>query len=95
MDVGAISLGSMPAVWTTARPVGTVETSRQFDAMIWQVLLQSGAFPMGLEDQGGEWGVMGGVLTQVLADELSRQYELGFGQAVLAQAKSQTGGEGV
>jgi hypothetical protein len=82
MDVGSISMLAMPL----AAPDGVAKTDagRQFESLLWQMLLEHGAFPAEAED-GGMWSVMGGVVTQVLADELARENDLGFGRALLAQ----------
>jgi hypothetical protein len=83
MDVGGMSMLALPPPAATG--TAPADVGRQFESLLWRMLLESGAFPVASQDDGGVWSVMGGVVTQVLADELARENDLGFGRAMLAQ----------
>lgn len=84
MDIGNVSMLALPAATPDSARSGDV--GRQFESLLWQMLLENGVFPADAGNDGGMWSVMGGVVTQVLADELARENDLGFGRALVAQA---------
>lgn len=89
MNIEAISQFAMQPPVTGTGISSPADAGRQFDAMVWRMLLESGAFPGVTGAEEGEWSVLGGVLAQVLADDLAGQYELGFGRLLLSQADKQ------
>lgn len=89
MNIDAVSQFAMQAPLPAQSSLTGADAGRQFDAMVWRMLLESGAFPGVAGAEDGEWSVLGGVLTQVLADDLAAHYELGFGRLLLTQAGTQ------
>lgn len=89
MNIDALAQFAVATPLPAPGSLTAADTSRQFDAMVWRMLLGSGAFPGVVGAEDGEWSVLGGVLTQVLADDLAAQYELGFGRLLLTQAYKQ------
>jgi hypothetical protein len=79
---------AMPGIGVDLQGASAETVRREFDALILRMLLEAGALPStATGEEGSEWSVMGGTLTQMLASELAGQMDLGLGRLLLENEK--------
>jgi len=89
MDIAAIPVTLAPVVNKSLSDMKPTEVARQFDALLWQMLISETHLFQSGEAAGsvdGEGQAIGFLLDQILAVQFSQSLDLGIGRAALGRA---------